>query len=157
MSLSRTSSLFFDASCLILAANTAQGGSAFLLAVCGRRFLQAVTSPDAVAEAERNLLAKFPSAAFTRLQTVLQTSGFVFVDPPSPSAIDQYESMFVEDAHIVAAAMAANADYLISVDKPLLARVADTGLSLTALSPGAFLQSVFPAHPDYAAIRREVR
>ncbi len=156
MSLSPSSSLFFDASALILAANNAFSGSAFLLAVCGRHFLQAMTSPDALAEAERNLLAKFPPEAFTRLQALMPTSGFIFVSPPSPAAVEQYEPTFFEDAHIVAATLAAKADYLLSVDKPLIKRIIDHDLPIIVLSPKEFLETVFPTHPDYVAIHHSL-
>jgi hypothetical protein len=54
---------------------------------------------------------------------------------------------------VVASALAAQAPYLLNLDKRLIQRVQQAGLGLTALTPGEFIQTVLPTHPDFPSIR----
>src|SRR5215211_6302044 len=98
MTLSSTTRLFIDAASLIAAAGSPQGGSAFILDVCARGYLQAVASPDVLIEAERNILEKLPADAFARYHRLLVSTLFLMVSTPSEPTVRQYEAVFVEDA-----------------------------------------------------------
>jgi predicted nucleic acid-binding protein len=69
--------------------------------------------------------------------------------------VRRYESAFFEDAHVVAAALASQARFLVTLDQALERRVRRTGPAVVAISPKEFLQTVFPQHPDFAKIRQQ--
>jgi predicted nucleic acid-binding protein len=155
MGVDSTTHLFFDASCLFTAADSPAGGSAYLLDVCARGYLQAVVSPDVLVEAERNILDKLDANAFSRYRQLVASTPFLVVAPPSEPAVRHYQSAFFEDAHVVASALASQAEFLITLDQALERRVNRAALSVRALSPKEFLQTVFPDHPDFSRIRQE--
>lgn len=147
--------LFFDASCLFTAADSPEGGSAYLLDVCTRGYLRAVVSPDVLVEAERNILDKLDAEAFSRYRHLLASTPFHLVSPPSEPVVRRYERAFFEDAHVVAAALASQAQFLITLDQALERRVKQAGVAVMAISPKAFLQTVLPHHRDFAKIRQQ--
>jgi hypothetical protein len=153
MPLDRATLVFFDASSLFLAANTPTGGSAFLIEVCSRGYLQAVVSPDVLLEAERNIVEKGRPDAFRRYRDLVAATPFLVTSAPPEHIVRQYETVFIEDAHVIAAALGSRSAYLITVDRRFEGRVRASGLSIVALSPGEFLQTALPNHPDYAQIR----
>ena len=153
MPLDRATLVFFDASSLFLAANTPTGGSAFLIEICSRSYLQAVVSPDVLLEAERNIVEKGRPDAFRHYRDLVALTPFLVTSAPPEHVVRQYEVVFVEDAHVIAAALGSRSAYLITVDRPFERRVRASALSIVALSPREFLQTVLPDHPDYAEIR----
>jgi predicted nucleic acid-binding protein len=155
IALTPTAGLFFDASCLFAAAASPQGGSAFLLDVCARGYLQAVVSSDILIEAERNIVEKHTHQTHSRYRHLLVSTSFVLVTTPPEEIVRQHEADFFEDAHVVASAVAAGVDYLITLDRALERRVQQTDLGLIALAPREFLQRLLPQHPAYARIRQQ--
>ena len=153
MPLDRTTLVFFDASSLFLAANTPTGGSAFLIEACSRGYLQAVVSPDVLLEAERNIVEKGRPGAFLRYRNLVASTPFLVTSAPPEHIVRQYEAVFVEDAHVIAAALGSRSTHLITVDQRFERRVRASGLPITALAPKEFLQTILPDHPDYAEIR----
>ena len=153
MPLDRTTLVFFDASSLFLAANTPTGGSAFLISVCANGYLLAVVSPDVLLEAERNIVDKGRPGAFRRYRELVASTPFLVTSAPPEQVVRQYEAVFREDAHVIAAALGSQSAFLITVDQRFERRIRASGLSITALSPREFLQAVLPDHPDYAEIR----
>jgi predicted nucleic acid-binding protein len=153
MPLTRATLVFFDASSLFLAANTPTGGSAFLIEICSRGYLQAVVSPDVLLEAERNIVEKGRPEAFRRYRGLVASTPFLVTPAPPERVVRQYEAVFVEDAHVIAAALGSRSAYLITVDQSFERRVRASALPITALSPKELLQTVLPNHPDYAEIR----
>jgi predicted nucleic acid-binding protein len=153
MTLTRDSSLFFDATCLIAAAGSPTGGSGFLLSVCQAGFLNAFCSPSVLVEAERNITAKLHTSALATYHLQLAATPIILISTPQRRIIQQYDDPFGKDAHVVASAMAAGAPYLLTLDRPLIQRVQDVGLAIVALTPGEFIQTILPTHPDYSAIR----
>ena len=153
MQLDRTSLVFFDASCLFLAANSPLGGSAFLISVCSRGYLRAVVSPDVLLEAERNIVEKGRPGAFSLYRELVASTPFLVVSTPPEHVVRQYEAIFAEDAHVVAAALSSRSAFLVTVDQRLEQRVRASALSIVALSPKEFLQTVLPDHPDFVEIR----
>lgn len=153
MPLDRSTRVFFDASSLFLAANSPDGGSAFLISVCAREYLRAVVSPDVLLEAERNIIEKGRLGAFRRYRELVASTPFLVAAAPSKHIIRRYEDVFAEDAHVIAAALDAQSTFLITLDRRFERRVRGSDMSIAALSPGEFLQIVLPEHPDYIAIR----
>jgi len=145
--------LFFDASCLFPAAASPAGGSAFLLSVCTRGYLQAVVSVDVLIEAERNIVEKLGAHAFHRYRQLVTETPFVMLPSPPEEAVARHEGIFFEDAHVVASALAGGRQFLITLDRRLQRRVEHAAPGITALAPRAFLETVLPEHPEYARVR----
>ncbi len=156
MAVGRATRLFFDASCLFTAADSPHGGSAYLLSVCARGYLRAVVSPDILVEAERNVLEKLPTEGFRRYRHLLTSTPMLLAAAPSEPLVRQYQSTFREDAHVVAAALAFGAQFLITLDQRLERRVNQAQLPIVALSPAEFLQTVLTNHSQLDEIRREL-
>ena len=91
MTVASTTLLFFDASCLFVASDPPQGGSAYLLSVCARGYLQAAVSLGVLIEAERNIVEKLPGEAFSRFRATLHVTPFVLVPIPTEEAVRTYE------------------------------------------------------------------
>lgn len=150
MRVDRNTLLFFDASCLIAAAGSPTGGSSFLLSLCAGGLLKAAVSQSVLLEAERNILAKRgPAVLNTYYRLVMLTPCTVV---PLPSKAEQRlhrEIVGEKDEHVVAAAIAAKAPFLLTLDKKIAERVNQADLPTTALSPGEFIKTVLPLHADY--------
>jgi predicted nucleic acid-binding protein len=153
MTVDQTTSLFFDASSLFAAAQSPHGGSSFIVLACSRGYLQALVSPDVLIEAERNLVNKSNAETVARYHQLVASTSLLLVSAPAEPLVVQYEAVFFEDAHVVAAALASQAQYLITLDKGLEERVRQSNLPIVALSPRRFIQTVLPNHPDYGSIR----
>lgn len=154
MRVDSTTLLFFDASCLIAAAGSPSGGSGFLLSLCARGLLRGVVSQPVLLEAERNVLAKLSTEALERYHRQIVLTPLTLVSLPPQTQQRRYQAIVGEkDAHVVAAALAAQASYLLTLDQPLAERVNQAGLPVQAFSPGEFIKTVLPHHVDYPSIR----
>jgi predicted nucleic acid-binding protein len=155
VAIDRSTLLFFDASCLLAVAGSPQGGSGFLLELCQRNLLRAAVSQPVLLETERNL-AKLsdPDAAALAFFGVLAQTPFVIAPIPFERDILRYmASVGEKDEHVLAAAVACGAEFLVTLDKAF-ATAADAGkFGLRAVSPGEFIKTHLPLHPDFAGIR----
>ncbi len=57
-----------------------------------------------------------------------------------------------KDEHVLAGATSSGADFLISLDRPLIEAVENANLDLKALTPGDFIQEFLPKHPDFPKV-----
>ena len=151
MTIDHTTQVFFDASCLIAAAGSPTGGSGFLLSLCEQGHLQAVVSTYVLAEVVRNIQARMKPAAWTNYQVLLTTVPFVMAAVPSP--LLSYPPVNAKDIHVVAAASAVGAAYLLTLDKGLLSEANQAQLGFPTLLPGDFIKSVLPSHVDFPNLR----
>ena len=147
MTINHTTSIFFDASCLIAAAGSPTGGSGFLLSLCMKSQLEAVVSTYVLAEAARNIQVRMKASAWTNYQTLLHAVPFVIAPVPSP--LPPLPLINTKDVHVVAAAAAVAISYLLTLDKGLLAEVNLAQLTFPALTPGDFIKTVLPTHILY--------
>jgi hypothetical protein len=90
MPVDRETLIFFDASCIIVAAHRPTGGSGFLLRLCQRDFLRAAVSWPVLWEAEANLLAKFPKSSVDAFHRQLADTAFVIAPTPSAQQLERY-------------------------------------------------------------------
>src|SRR5439155_22725976 len=118
-----------------------------------RCYFQAVGFLDVLAEAERNLSKSRSVEVFLTFRRLVDSTPFLIAPTPVETEVLRFQPVFFEDDHVVAAAIAAKAEFLITLDKPLQRRVRQAELALTAISPGDFLQQVLPEHVDYHQIR----
>jgi predicted nucleic acid-binding protein len=140
---SRTRSVFLDSSVLIAAAISARGSARDLLYRGLRGDFRLLVSPLVLRESERNIRAKAPHVldAFAVLAAVLTDRV-----TPTQAAVEQAAKMIEsKDAAIVAAAMAARAQYLATYDrKHLLAKKAEIGetFGITVATPDEILATL---------------
>jgi predicted nucleic acid-binding protein len=154
MPLDDTTPLFFDASCLVAASGSPNGGSGFLLLVCRQGQLTVVVSQPVLLEAERNVAENMGVERLLAFEHLLATTPFRVSPPPDAGQIVVcVELVGQKDAHVLAATLEAQAPYLITLDQPLARRVNAANCGVTALSPGTFINTILPTHPDYATIR----
>lgn len=151
MTIVRTTLLFFDASCLIAAAGSPTGGSGFLLSLCTKGYLQAAISTSVLTEAARNVQARMKTDVWGNYQVLLTTIPFVMASVPTP--LPALPPVNAKDVHVAAAAGAVKADYLLTLDKGLLAEASQAHVSFLALTPGDFIKTVLPTHVEYPVFR----
>ena len=150
--INRDTLLFFDASCLVAAAGSPSGGSAFLLSYCASGLLRAAVSQPVLLEAERNILRKLgPEVLHAYRRLVLLTPLSVVELPPAAEASWWTGLVNQKDEHVLIAAMEAQAQYLLTLDRGLAEQVNRANLALRALSPGEFIRIVLIHHEDYTA------
>jgi predicted nucleic acid-binding protein len=155
MSVDATTLLFFDASCLIAAAGSPMGGSGFLLSLCARQLLRGAVSQAVLLEAERNIQAKLGEQVLGHYHGLLQRTPLSLAPIPRISPQTSWlRTVNVKDVHVVAAALAVRAAYLLTLDRRLAVQVNEAGLSLQALAPGEFIKTVLPHHTSYPSLRQ---
>ena len=154
MSIDRTTLVFFDASCLIAAAGSPTGGTGFLLSLCARGLLRAAVSQPVLLEAETNILAKFPPAALATQRRQPLATPMIVAPVPSAAARGQYQRLInPKDDHVVAAAIAIRAPFLLTLDQALEEEVNRAGLPLRAQAPARYITGELPSHPGFARLR----
>ena len=151
MTIDHTTQIFFDASCLIAAAGSPNGGSGFLLSLCEKRHLQAVISTYVMAEAARNIQDRMAPAAWVNYQVLLIAVPFIIAPVPNPLPV--LPPVNAKDIHVVAAAVVAGCAYLLTLDKGLLAEANQAQLDFPVLLPGDFIKTVLPTHVDFLNLR----
>ena len=136
--------IFLDASVLFSAAYSSSGFARDLLASGYRRDVILSVSRDVVEEVTRNLSGKKPHALTTLRGFV--ASGSLTVVAPDPSVVHQCaEIVEPKDAHVVAAAIAAEASMLVTYDrKHLLSRADDIQrlFDITVMTPEEILRTL---------------
>ncbi len=136
--------VFVDASVLFSAIFSAHGHARDVLHLAGQGILTLIVSRDVLDETERNLQKKSPGKIplYTTLIAVLQPE---IVEDPTPEEVAAAAEYTVQkDAPIVAAAIKANVDYLVTYDhKDLLDPPEVAGKSgLTIVRPEAVIQQL---------------
>ena len=112
MTLTPSTRLFFDASCLFTAADSPEW---WIGVSCHRLhpgYLQAVVSPGVLIEAERNIVDKRSVDVFRRYRQLVSATPFMLVPSPAEEAVHRFEAAFLEDAHVLASALAGQAEFL---------------------------------------------
>lgn len=104
--------LFLDANVLFTAAHNPDGKAAFLFEALDLKRWELLSSAFAVAEAQRNIAAKYPSCA-ARLQSLI--AKLTIVTQPAPIAIGI--SLPEKDRPIYLAALACHAMHLLTGDR----------------------------------------
>ena len=144
MALQRTL-VFLDASVLVAASRSPSGGSALAMEMCrGRRFRAALTA-RVLLEARVNIAEKFGEPELLRFYQQVAALDTEMVPPPSKERLSECVPLTTEkDAHVLAAALACKADYLLTLDRRhlLTPSVLSAGLPLGVMTPGEFLREM---------------
>ncbi|MCW5934078.1 MAG: PIN domain-containing protein [Fimbriimonadia bacterium] len=109
--------VFLDAGIYIAGAASATGGSRQILDWCALGLLKPVTSYQVLDETRRNVAKKLPRATQI-LEKIISLVNAEIIPEPTEEVISQ-ASLFVpiKDAPILAAAIQANVDYFVTLDR----------------------------------------
>ena len=129
--------VFLDTSALLSGLNSPYGASGFLLSLSKLGKIEAVISHEVIAEAERVIKRKFPLLEMPFL-SFLATRIAITKKVTRKEIASAFEIVRSEDAPILAGAMKAKADFLITLDKKFQ-RLAENKTEIRVLSPGEFL------------------
>ncbi len=135
--------LFFDASTLIAAAASTDGGSSLVVELCTSGKAQALVTRTVLREAERNIKDKLSDQALLRYYNLLGNLDPELVPFPSPGAMQHAaELVAAKDAHVLAGAREGHATHLVTLDrKHLLPKAVLQGaLPIIVCTPGGFLK-----------------
>ena len=138
--------VFIDASVYVAAARSQTGGSSLVLEMLkAHPSYRGVASRLVLLEAERNIQAKFGEAELVRFYRLLGDLDPEIVPTPPAGSLREASNLVGErDAHVLAAALAANCALLVTLDRAafLTELVLNAGLPLRPLTPGDFLNEV---------------
>ncbi|PJF39553.1 MAG: PIN domain-containing protein [Chloroflexi bacterium] len=132
---------FVDSSVLYASIISSSGASREILKRNNKGEIQLVITKYVVDETRDNLTAKNPDKA-AALELLIDLVSFEFVDVSRKSVQDAVAYTEIKDAPVVAAAIAANCEYLLTFDKQHLLgnqRVAEKS-GLTIATPGDLMQ-----------------
>jgi putative PIN family toxin of toxin-antitoxin system len=134
--------LFIDASVWIAAVASTTGGSAAVLELSWRGLVRLVASKQVLGEAQRNIKVKLSSEALLSFYRYLGSLPLEIAPEPSPEELaEARQAVGEKDAHVLAAALKARADALVTLDrKHLLTPAARAASAVVIHSPGEFLQ-----------------
>jgi len=115
--------VFMDASVFFAALYSSQGAARDLIRLAFEEKVRLIVSQDILDEVARNILKKAPHMA-TLYDLLLTTMDLEIVDAPPQDIVEQaVEYVTEKDAHVIAAALEAKPDYLVTYDqKHLLGR-----------------------------------
>lgn len=137
--------LFLDASTLIAAAASPDGGSSLVVELCTLGKAKALVTRLVLREAERNINNKLSEQVLLRYYNFLGSLDPELVLPPSLIAIQRAAELVADkDAHVLAAAREGDATHLITLDrKHLLPKEVRQGaLPIIVCTPGDYLQEL---------------
>ena len=138
-----TPRLFLDASVLIAAAGSAEGGSALLLEICRARKTPMLVTRLVLREAERNTQEKLNKAALLRFYQLIADLDLQLIPTPSSEDLKAAAGIVAaKDAHVLAGARAGKATHLITLDRKhsLGDKRREGILPIIACTPGEFLE-----------------
>lgn len=110
--------VFLDASVLIAAAASPDGGSSTLLAICAARGIPVFVTRLVLREAERNIGLKLNEASLIRFYELIADLDPEVVSPATREELGQAAQLVAaKDAHVLAGARRAGATHLATLDR----------------------------------------
>ena len=133
--------VFLDTSALIAGIASSTGAAREVFRLAELQLIELVLSIQVIVEADRNIEAKLPEMLY-EYRAFLGLLSPLLVDDPSSKDIKKYAGLIdPDDAPILAAAVAAKVDCLVTWDKKhFLKTDINTGTDMKVLSPGEFLK-----------------
>lgn len=134
--------IFVDANVLIAGADSRTGASNAVLKLAEAGLIQLVVNRQVLDEAERNIRLKLPRAMPNFAVQMAQLSLEIVPDPPK-NEINKWVSIIeVTDAPILASAILAKVDRLLSLNTKDFNDDVAQASGLIIQTPGAFIQNV---------------
>ncbi len=137
--------VFLDASVLVAASRSPNGGSAIALQACqGVRF-HAVVTERILTEARVNIAEKFGQTELVRFYQQLAALSPKVAGPPSDEHIHSCAQLTAsKDVHVLAAALSSDAAYLLTLDRRhlLTPAILNAKPPFEVMTPGDFLRAI---------------
>lgn len=132
--------VFLDTSALIAGIASTKGAARELLRLAEIGLIELVVSRQVIVEADRNITAKLPEC-LEDFRAYLEALAPVLVDDPPIRAVRRFSSLIhPDDAPVLAAAVAAKTDYLVTWDrKHFLTKGPRALMQPKVMTPGEFL------------------
>ena len=140
-----TPRLFLDASVLIAAAGSAEGGSARLLDFSQASKTALLVTRLVLREAERNIQKRLDEADLLRFYRVIADLDLEVVPTPSTQQLDSAADLVaIKDAHVLAGARSGKATHLITLDRRhfLRNKQREGTLPIIACTPFEYLEGL---------------
>ncbi len=136
--------VLFDASCWVAAAGSPSGGSSLILRLGQAGKLKIVSSARILEEAERIIGKKLGSVALARFYKVLADVDPKMVEECTSVELKAWNTLVHEkDCHILAAAVKAEVDVLVSLDRHhILIEDVRNGFPITVCDTKEFLTTI---------------
>jgi putative PIN family toxin of toxin-antitoxin system len=133
--------VFIDTNVLIAGIASVTGASATVLDLCEAESIQMVISQQVLVEADRNFSSKLPGLVTQFRQFIRNLAPLMVEDPPA-TAVQRAATLIAQkDASILAAALGAKVDYLITPDKKhFLNPKVKKSIPIEICSPADFLR-----------------
>lgn len=110
--------VFLDATCWVAAAGSEAGGSSAIILLAQGFLLALVTSRTVLQEAERNIQSKMGAPALERFYFLLNTTEIEISEQTTAEEEQRWAAFTADkDRHVLAAALKANADVLVTLDR----------------------------------------
>ena len=157
MRITRRTTLFFDASVLVAASLSQEGGSALLLEACKMEAFTAQTTFLIIMEAFHALEEGLPQRAVSHLHEYLAEVNWEILPVPRQETLQEYASFIhPKDLHVLAAAVESGSEFLLTLDRrhilTAVEAVKEAGLPIRILTPGHFIQQYFPLHEQRSSL-----
>jgi putative PIN family toxin of toxin-antitoxin system len=135
--------VFVDTNVLIAGIASVSGASGTVLDLCEAGIVQMVISRQVLIEADRNISSKLPGLV-EPFRRFIRDLAPLMMEEPSPASLEKCEGLVDrKDAAILATALDAEADFLITLDKKHFLKASiPPALGIKVLSPGEFLRWV---------------
>ena len=132
--------VFLDTSALIAGIASPKGAARELLRLAEIGLIEIVVSRQVIVEADRNITAKLPEC-IDDFRAYLETLAPVLIDDPSAREVKPFFSLIhPDDAPVLAAAVLAKADYLVTWDrKHFMTKGPRALVRPNVMTPGEFL------------------
>lgn len=137
--------IFFDASVIIAALLSPNGGSSQLLKYAKLNKIAAITSQTVIEEILEEEKSQKLKKSKKEIEKFLATSPLIVRKPVNPNEIEPYRGLVdIEDAHLIAGANLTRCKYLITLDKKHLLRldIQKRFLPLKIVSPKELLEEL---------------
>lgn len=134
--------VFIDASVILAALGSASGGSAVILKLTQKEKLKGVISQAIIEEVKRN--AANLNRKAEDVERIILKSRLEIVEASSLEAEQKYAKLAGKDAHVVASAVQAKADILLTLDKKHLLNEDVKGRlkNLGIMAPGELIKKL---------------
>ena len=139
---------FLDTSAILAGLNSPTGAAGVILAACVTGDVVPIISPQVIEEAERNIKDKFPTL-LDAWHSFLLVPPQVTKDPTLSQVTKAYAVLPTSDAPILASAIAANPDALVTWNTRHFLRPSVTAsVAFPILTPGDFLARFLQSDPS---------
>jgi len=133
--------VFIDSSVIIAGLASNKGGAHEVLVLAELKVIIPFISEDVVTEVLRNVQKKLPGA-LEQYYLLFKTLPFIIVDFDNDTLESAQKMINEKDAPILAAALSANVDWLLSLDKHFLWKTWAGKVDFQVCSPGTFLEDL---------------